>query len=96
MKQTLILIVTAFACLMAAGCGSTSFIRPALPPQLERADATLTVACVRPLRLTGEMTQRNIERLWTADRKALIDCGKRHDALHDFYDDRDERLRGKQ
>lgn len=41
------------------------------------------------------MTQRNIERLWTADRKALIDCGKRHEALGDFYNDRDERLRGK-
>jgi hypothetical protein len=40
------------------------------------------------------MTQRNIERFWTADRKALIDCGKRHAALADFYKDRDARLRG--
>ncbi|WP_318761829.1 dehydrogenase [Aminobacter niigataensis] len=94
MKQTLILIATAFACLMAAGCASTPFIRPAVPPQLERADTTLTAACNRPVRLTVEMTQRNIERLWTADRKALIDCGKRHGALVDFYNDRDARLRG--
>ncbi|WP_159091683.1 dehydrogenase [Aminobacter sp. MSH1] len=94
MKQTLILIATAFACLMAAGCGSIQSIRPALPPQLERADTTLTGPCSRPVRLTAEMTQRNIERLWTADRKALVDCGKRHGALVDFYNDRDARLRG--
>ncbi|RJT32868.1 anaerobic dehydrogenase [Mesorhizobium waimense] len=51
-------------------------------------------ACLGPVRLpSGELTQRDVERLWISDRKALINCGKRHAALRDFYHERDADLR---
>ncbi|RWO20744.1 MAG: anaerobic dehydrogenase [Mesorhizobium sp.] len=51
--------------------------------------------CLGPARLPqGAITQRDVERLWISDRKALIQCGKRLKALRDFYQDRDAALRG--
>lgn len=40
------------------------------------------------------MTQRDIERYWSRDRISLVDCGKRHDALTEYYVERDAALRG--
>ncbi|WP_287345886.1 dehydrogenase [Mesorhizobium sp.] len=96
MKRTLTLIVIAFACLMAAGCVSTRSINVfPPPPALSEPDRALVVMCLGPARLPqGAITQRDVERLWISDRKALIQCGKRLKALRDFYQDRDAALRG--
>lgn len=54
----------------------------------------MLVDCLGPVRLPdGVITQRDVERLWITDRKALIDCGKRHAALRDYYEERDAALR---
>ncbi|MDX8495905.1 anaerobic dehydrogenase [Mesorhizobium sp. VK22B] len=59
-------------------------------------DARTVAACLGPVRLPkGVLTQRDVERLWISDRKALIDCGKRHLALRDFYHDRDAAIRAR-
>jgi hypothetical protein len=57
----------------------------------------LLIACLGPVRLPkGQLTQRDVERLWISDRRALIECGGRLKALRDFYADRDAALRGRQ
>jgi len=49
--------------------------------------------CRRPVLLPdGEITQKDVERLWVSDRQALIQCGKRHGALVAFIKDRDALL----
>ncbi|TPM59364.1 anaerobic dehydrogenase [Mesorhizobium sp. B2-2-4] len=51
--------------------------------------------CLGPVRLPkGQLTQRDVERLWISDRKALIECGSRQKALRDYYHDRDAAIRG--
>ncbi|TPJ08349.1 anaerobic dehydrogenase [Mesorhizobium sp. B2-8-1] len=53
------------------------------------------VLCLGPVRLPkGELKQKDVERLWISDRKALIECGSRLKVLRDFYHDRDASLRG--
>lgn len=81
---------------MAAGCVSTKSVEyvPPPPPQLLAPDISLLKECLGPVRLPkGTITQRDVERLWITDRKALIDCGKRHKALRDYYYERDKRIR---
>lgn len=57
-------------------------------------DLSVLKDCLGPVRLPkGVITQRDVERLWITDRKALIDCGKRHKALRDFYHERDKAIR---
>ena len=93
MKRTLTLIAIAFACLAAQGCGSTRYI--SVPPQLTEPDRALVRDCLGPVRLPqGTLTQGDVERLWIGDRKALIECGRRHKALRDFYAERDAAVRG--
>lgn len=41
-----------------------------------------------------ELRQRDVEGLWIADRKSLIQCSSRHKALVDYIKDRDEALGG--
>ncbi|WP_210239500.1 MULTISPECIES: dehydrogenase [unclassified Mesorhizobium] len=95
MKRTLTLIVIAFACLSAAGCVSTQSIKVLPPPTLSEPDRSLLVLCLGPVRLPkGQLTQRDVERLWISDRKALIECGSRQKALRDYYHDRDAAIRG--
>jgi hypothetical protein len=96
MKRTLTLTAITLACLMAAGCVSTrSISAPPPPPLLSEVDRALLAECLAPVRLPAKLTQREIERLWISDRRALIECAKRHKALGDYYKDRDARLRGK-
>jgi hypothetical protein len=67
---------------------------PLPPPQLLEPDLSVLKDCLGPIRLPkGTLTQRDVERLWITDRKALIDCGKRHKALRDFYQERDKAIR---
>jgi hypothetical protein len=39
------------------------------------------------------MSQRDVEKNWTRDRAALIECKARHRELKRYYIDRDARLR---
>ncbi|MBZ9659757.1 dehydrogenase [Mesorhizobium sp. ESP-6-4] len=87
------LIAIGLLCLAVQGCVSTRFISQ--PPALSDPDRTLVAECLGPVRLPkGALTQRHVERLWIMDRKALIECGRRHKALRDFYAERDAALRG--
>ncbi|TPK18348.1 anaerobic dehydrogenase [Mesorhizobium sp. B2-5-7] len=59
-------------------------------------DARLVAACLGPVRLPrGQLVQKDVERLWISDRKALIQCGRLHRALRDFYHHRDAQLRSR-
>jgi hypothetical protein len=52
--------------------------------------------CADPVQLpSGPMKQRDVEKYWSRDRVSLIECGDRHAALRDFYQQRDGALRGK-
>ena len=56
----------------------------------------MLIACLGPVRLpAGQLKQKDVERLWISDRKALIECGGRLKALRDYYADRDKAIRGK-
>lgn len=80
--------------LAVTGCSaSTNYVSRA--PRLDPPDSALTQTCPAPQTLPGgPMTQRDIERYWSRDRISLVDCGKRHDALTDYYVERDAALRG--
>jgi len=96
MKQMLILTAIVSACLTAAGCASTQSVKyvPAPPPQLLDPDLSVLKVCLGPTRLPeGAVRQRDVERLWITDRKALIECGERHKALRDYYQVRDQAIR---
>jgi hypothetical protein len=97
MKRTLTLIVIGLLCLTTAGCVSIPSDRfIATPPALSDPDRSLLIACLGPVRLPkGEVKQKDVERLWISDRKALIECGRRLGALRDFYHDRDAAIRAK-
>jgi hypothetical protein len=43
----------------------------------------------------GAMKQRDVEKYWSRDLAALIECSNRHAALRDFYQQRDGALRAK-
>lgn len=52
--------------------------------------------CPDPAQLpNGPMKQRDVERYWSRDRASLIECGDRHAALREFYQQRDGALRAK-
>jgi hypothetical protein len=42
------------------------------------------------------MSAGKVERLWSRDRAALIDCGDRHEATVGFYHRRDAGLAGEE
>ena len=92
----LILIPTLIGLVLAlqACAGSTGLVAPGDRPRLTAPDSYLTEACPDPARLpSGEMTQRDIERYWGKDRASLVECGDRHEALRDYYAERDGALR---
>ena len=76
---------------MLAGCASTrsSEVVVAPPkPVLASPDSKLTDKCADPVKLTDA----NVEKAWTTDRKNLADCRDRKQALVDFYKFRDNEL----
>ena len=49
---------------------------------IQRAPASLTQACPRPVRLPNrELSQSEVEDYWLVDRRNLINCGSRHAGL---------------
>ncbi len=65
-------------------------VRP--PPEILRECAKPVKLVVRPGRNTPirkTLSAGETERLWRADRLALLDCGARKGAVQDFYADRD-------
>lgn len=88
-------IIALAAALALAGC-STTTIAPPDRPRLDAPAPQLLVDCNLPANLPpGEMTQRDIERFWGADRKHLAECVRKHGMLRDFIVDRDGNLRKK-
>ncbi|TGQ19344.1 dehydrogenase [Mesorhizobium sp. M00.F.Ca.ET.217.01.1.1] len=96
MKRTLTLIAIGLLCLTAAGCASTQSIKVAVPPPfLAQPNHNALTLCIGPVRLPkGELTQRDVERFWIADRKELLSCGRRFKLLRDFYQERDAAIVG--
>ena len=61
-----------------------------------RPDSKLTESCPPPVDLgADQLTQKQIEEFWTADRYRLVTCRKRHAALRDFFQRRDADLEGR-
>lgn len=84
-----------FVCLLTASCASTKFadVKPAERPMIQPPDSALTKLCGYPVELPSTpLVQKELERLWISDRKALITCAKRHKALADFIKQRDGAL----
>ncbi len=76
--------------LILAGCSTASIVSPPDRPRLDAPAAQSMASCKLPSDLPpGEMTQRDIERYWGADRKHLIECLKKHGILRDYIIDRD-------
>ena len=64
-------------------------------PQLARPDSALTKDCALPTDIgTAALAQSRVEKLWIADRRSLLDCGRTKKALGDFYQRRDDALTG--
>ncbi|MBB6299891.1 anaerobic dehydrogenase [Rhizobium leucaenae] len=62
---------------------------------MAQPDSALTKDCDAPVNIGDkQLTQEQTENFWIPDRKALIECRRRHAALRDFYADRDKRLAG--
>ena len=77
------------------GCGaSTEYISSPPPkPQLLASDSSLTADCDVPTNIPErELSQIDVEKYWTIDRKNLVTCKNRHAALRDFYNTRDNEL----
>lgn len=93
--KTLALIAAGY--LLTACSASTGYADKSLSvrPQLQASDATLTKPCEKPV-LIRSSKQRDVELAWGKDRAALVDCGKRHNALVGYYQTRDRELRGQE
>lgn len=73
-----------------ASTGSGSKVSPVVRPIILAPDSALTKDCNLPVLLPNTpITQKLLEKLWISDRKALIECGKRHKALGEFIKKRD-------
>lgn len=96
MKLIKTLTLASLLLALPACSASTKYVSPPPPPQLAKPDSALTKDCDAPADIGNEaLTQEQTENFWIPDRKALIDCRRRHAALRDFYADRDRRLEGK-
>lgn len=63
------------------------------PPMLAGPPLEFSQQCSRPVDLPNrELTQSDVETYWITDRSELISCGERHQAIVDFYRDRDDRI----
>lgn len=52
-----------------------------------------TQPCGRPVGLPERpLSQYEVESYWIEDRSALVTCAQRHDAVVEFYRDRDSRI----
>jgi hypothetical protein len=64
-------------------------------PRLDPLDGRLVEPCARPANLpAGALTDRDVERFWSADRAALGACGDRHKALAEAVTRRDRAIAG--
>lgn len=94
MRLIKILAATSLLCPLMACSASTKFV--ASPPSLSHPPGSFEMDCADPVQLpNGPMKQRDVERHWSRDRASLIECGDRHAALRDFYQQRDGALRAK-
>jgi hypothetical protein len=93
MKLIKTLMLVSIVCLLLPSCGSIRFINPLL---ITDPDTALTTLCERPVRLGNkDLTQNQVEKLWSQDRANLIKCYNEHEALVDFTLMQNKLLRGK-
>ena len=90
-KQCLVLVLVTSAS-MLTGCGGSTVSSE--PPRLEPAPSELTAPCEKPVRIPGPLGRGATESYWLKDRANLVTCADRHDALIEFYEDRDSRIAG--
>jgi hypothetical protein len=68
---------------------------PPPPPRLTKPDTILLEQCKGPTDLGNDpLSQARLEKLWIRDRERLVSCLRKHLALRDFYEHRDNDLRG--
>ena len=83
---------------MLGACASSTTFDAAPVAQLQNAqpDARLLEPCLGPVRLprNRDMSREEASRAWGRDRARLVDCGERHDATVQFYQERDAALAG--
>jgi len=86
------MLATSLSALTA--CGES--IGSVEPPLLFQAPQEFTVSCSRPVGLPARaLTQLEVETNWIEDRNRLIICSERHDALVEFYHNRDSKVMAK-
>lgn len=74
------------------GCGDSTVSSE--PPRLDPPPTELVVSCERPVHIPGPLGRGAAESYWLRDRGNLVTCADRHDALIEFYKDRDSRIAG--
>lgn len=75
------------------GCGGS--IGSVESPLLIGPPTDLTDPCSSPTQIPdNEITQLQAEKYWGSDRRSLIICKNRNEALIEFYDNRDSLITG--
>lgn len=94
--KPLLAVAAALLGAMVAGCSTTgTLLAPPDRPRLDPPDSALTQRCPGPVALpAGEMSQADIERSWSADRRHLIACAGQKAILVDYIAARDNGLAG--
>lgn len=84
-----------FSLLLVSGCVTTKEYVPVAPPPLilTPIDSSLLSDCKLPIQLPEKnLSQKEAEKLWTVDRKDILDCMNKHKALVKVIKFRDEQL----
>lgn len=93
MKTILVITITLFL----LGCSAqTASVAPAVKPQLGAIDSALTADCNNPVVLPEKLlSQFEVEKHWSTDRKSLVECKRRHKGLKNAIEFRDRHVTGK-
>lgn len=85
--------------IMLAGCGTKIKYVPVPPPPpiLTQPTSTLTSPCKAPVNIPErELKQREVEKMWSEDRKSLVTCGSKLKGTVTYYGERDAKIQGSQ
>lgn len=90
-----LLLWTGFALFLIGGCTTAQRIPPVVKLELTPPDSALASPCRQPTAIPQrELTQGEVEALWSKDRVALSVCYKKHRGIIRYFETRDQKLAG--
>jgi hypothetical protein len=85
--------VLLISALILVGCGDS--IESVEPPKLEPPPSGLTESCSRPTLIPERnLSKGEVTSYWAEDRGRHVTCVDRHEALVNYYRDRDSKIMG--